>query len=335
MRTSRRTRALLVGAVVVATVVLGACSEKKSPAILGGNGSESHTISGLWWVMFALAAAVYAIVGSFILVAAFRGRGTRHGRPTRITPDGFIWVGGIIVPTLILMTIAGFTVSTTAAVRKPSSQALRIDVVGKRWWWAVDYPGLGIKTANEIHVPVGQPLSFKLTSDNVIHSFWVPQIAGKVDTIPGQNNYLNVTVRKAGTYRGLCAEYCGTQHANMQFLVIAQSPGDFGRWAARESILPPRDLTEEQARGQFVFVNSACAGCHTIKDTQAQGDVGPDLTDVGQRQTLGAATIPNDTGHLSGWIANPQTVKPGNQMPPQSLSSSDLHAVVAYLQSLK
>ena len=334
MRTPRRTRALLVGAVVVATVVLGACSEKRSPAILGGNGSESHTISGLWWVMFALAAAVYAIVGSFILVAAFRGRGTRHGRPTRITPDGFIWVGGIIVPTLILMTIAGFTVSTTAAVRKPSSQALRIDVVGKRWWWAVDYPGLGIKTANEIHVPVGQPLSFKLTSDNVIHSFWVPQIAGKVDTIPGQNNYLNVTVRKAGTYRGLCAEYCGVEHARMQFIVFADAPTDFGRWTAQQQQRSTLPTSDEEAAGELVFMREACAGCHTIRGTPANGTIGPDLTDVGGRSTIGSGILDNTPENMKKWIGDTQGVKPGALMPTIPLSQRDLDAVVAYLEGL-
>jgi cytochrome c oxidase subunit II len=333
-RTSRRVVSALT--LVAASALLAACGNSRSPKILGGNGSESHRISGVWWLMFGLAAAVYLVVGGFIVVAAVRGRGTQHGRRTRITDHGFIWVGGIIVPLGILMTLAAFTVGTTAALRKPSSRELRIDVVGKRWWWAVHYPSLGITTANEIHVPAGQPLVFRLDSDNVIHSFWVPQLAGKVDTIPGQHNYLRVTVRTTGTFRGLCAEYCGTQHANMGFSIIAQTPGDFGRWVAREQSLATRQPSSDaQARGQFVFVNNACAGCHTIKGTAANGDIGPDLTDVGQRRTLGSLTIPNTQGHLAGWIINSQTIKPGNLMPPQSLSPGDLQAVVTYLQSLK
>jgi cytochrome c oxidase subunit 2 len=286
--------------------------------------------------MFGLAGAVYLVVGGFIVLAAVRGRGTRQGRRSRITDHGFIWVGGIIVPMLILLTLSGFTVETTAAVRKPSAGELRIDVVGKRWWWAVDYPAQHITTANEIHIPLGQRVAIRVDSDNVIHSFWAPQLAGKIDAIPGQHNWLRFTARRTGTFRGLCAEYCGTQHAWMDFLVIVQTPADFARWMTRETILAGMaPATETQARGQLVFVSSACAGCHTIRGTQANGNIGPDLTDVGQRRTLAGVRIPNTTGNLAGWIANSQTLKPGNLMPPQSLSPGDLQAVVAYLQSLK
>ncbi|MBV8949418.1 MAG: cytochrome c oxidase subunit II [Actinobacteria bacterium] len=331
--TRRRTIALFV----ITGVLLAACGgNQRTPKILGGNGNESHRVSGLWWLLFGLAAFVYLVVGSFIVIAAVRGRGTPSGRRTRISDHGFIWVGGIIAPLAILMTVAAFTVGTTAALRKPSTRELRINVVGKRWWWAVSYPSLHITTANEIHVPAGQPLAFRLDSDNVIHSFWVPQLAGKVDTIPGQHNYLRFTATKTGTYRGLCAQYCGTQHAWMEFLVIVQTPGDFGRWVAREQELPGwTPANDQQARGEVVFQSSACAGCHTIRGTQAQGDVGPDLTDVGQRTTLGGVRIANSTGNLAGWIGNSQTLKPGNLMPPQYLSPGDLQAVVAYLQSLK
>jgi cytochrome c oxidase subunit 2 len=321
---------------MVSGAALSACGNTRSPKILGAKGSESHQISGLWWLMFGLAAFVYLVVGGFIVLAAVRGRGTPQGRPSRLTDHGFIWIGGIIVPLIILMTLAAFTVRTTAALRKPSSQELRIDVVGKRWWWAVDYPGLHIVTANEIHVPAGQRINIRIDSDNVNHSFWVPQLAGKIDAIPGQHNYLRFTAQKPGTYRGLCSQYCGTQHAWMQFVVIVQSPGDFGRWATREQVLPGRmPSTEQEARGQLVFVSSACAGCHTIRGTQATGEIGPDLTDFGQRTTLGSVRVTNTTGNLAGWIGNSQTLKPGNLMPPQYLSPGDLQAVVAYLQDLK
>ncbi len=331
------TRRRVVVLLVMAGMMLAGCGgNRRSPKILGGNGSESHRVSGLWWLIFGLAAFVYLVVGGFIVLAAVRGRGTPAGRRSRITDHGFIWVGGIIAPLAILMTVAAFTVNTTSALRKPSSRELRINVVGKRWWWAVEYPTLRITTANEIHVPAGQPLEFRIDSDNVIHSFWVPQLAGKMDAIPGQHNYLRFTATKPGTYRGLCAEYCGTQHAWMEFLVVVQTPGDFGRWATREQTLSNQSPSnEQQARGQVVFESSACAGCHRIRGTQAQADLGPDLTDVGQRTTLGSVRIPNTTGNLAGWIGNSQTLKPGNLMPPQYLSASDLQAVVAYLQSLK
>jgi cytochrome c oxidase subunit 2 len=330
----RRGRAFLL--LATACVSLAGCGNRRSPKILGGSGNESHRVSGLWWLMFGLAAFVYLVVGGFIVLASVRGRGTPAGRRSRLSDHGFIWVGGIIAPLAILMTLAAFTVNTTSALRKASPNDLRVNIIGKRWWWAVEYPSLRITTANEIHVPAGQPLELRVDSDNVIHSFWVPELAGKMDAVPGQHNYLRFTATKPGKYRGLCAEYCGTQHAWMEFLVIVHTPGDFGRWATRVQTLSNKaPANEQQARGQLVFESSACSGCHRIRGTQAQADIGPDLTDVGQRTTLGSLRIPNTTGNLAGWIANSQTLKPGNLMPPQYLSPGDLQAVVAYLQSLK
>jgi len=331
----RARRPSLIGALVVLLTTFIACSTKRSPSITDPKGSEAHTIAGVWWLMCGLAAAVYIVVGGFILVAAFRGRGTPEGRPSRIRDNTFIWVGGIIVPALILLVLGAATVHASNTLRKPEKNALRIEVVGKRWWWAVSYPDLKFDTADEVHIPVGRPIEIGLDSDNVIHSFWVPQLGGKVDLIPGQHNVWRMKATKEGTYRGECAEYCGLEHAKMNFLVVAQSPASFDTWALRHQRPPSEPVSQLAANGQVVFMRAPCAGCHTIRGTTAQGTIGPDLTDIGSRLTLGANTVPNTEGYLGGWIVNSQTIKPGNLMPPIPLSSNDLQALIAYLRSLK
>jgi cytochrome c oxidase subunit 2 len=319
---------------VLVGFALAACG-KGSPSLLAGRGSESRAIAGVWWIMFGLATAVYVIVAGFILLAAVRGRLRSGPRESRVSDTGFIVVGGIAVPAVILAVLAVVTVHTASSLRRPDSRAVRIDVVGKQWWWAVDYPGLGITTANEVHVPVGRAVEIGLTSDNVLHSFWVPQLAGKVDTIPGQTNTLRFTVRKAGVYLGECAEFCGLQHARMKFQVIADPPAEFDRWVARERRPPGEPASELAARGAVAFQRLPCAGCHRIRDTQAQGTVGPDLSDFGSRRTVGAVTVPNTRGYLSGWISNAQALKPGNLMPQITMSPDDSASIVEYLESLK
>jgi cytochrome c oxidase subunit II len=305
-------------------------------SIVDWRGQEARHVASLWWVMFALAAGVYIIVAAFILVALVRGRRTETGKSSRIGDDTFIWFGGIGVPVVILGVLAGLTVTTTKAVRNPDSGALRVEVVGKRWWWAVDYPDQRVSSANEIHVPVGQQVDITLKTDNVAHSFWVPQLAGKLDLLPGVTNLLPIKATKPGVYEGVCAEYCGIQHAHMSFRVIAESPGDFERWMTRRAAnAGTTGQSELAAKGQLVFTREACAGCHTVNGTQATGTLGPDLSDFGGRQTIGAGTVPNTPGYLAAWITNSQTIKSGNLMPPISLSSADLNALVAYLEGLK
>jgi cytochrome c oxidase subunit 2 len=318
--------------VLAAVLALAACSG--STEALDAHGSESRHIAGLWWLMFGLATAVYLVVAGFIVLAAVRGR---RGKPTgsRISPNMFIIVGGLVVPTLILLVLAVVTVTTTNALRKPSNEALRIEVTGERWWWDVRYPGRRIVTANELRVPVGQPVEIGLVSDNVIHSFWVPELAGKVDTIPGQRNVLRFTAEKAGTYLGVCAEFCGIQHAHMGFRVIAQSPGAFERWAAARAVPPRQPDSEIAAQGQILFQRLPCAGCHTVRGTEARGRVGPDLTDFGSRATIGAGVEENSPENLARWIREAQSVKPGSLMPDLTLSDDDVSALVNYLESLE
>ena len=317
--------------VLAATLALAACSG--STDALDAHGSESRHIAGLWWLMFGLAAGVYVVVGGFIVLAAVRGR---RGKPfgSRISPSMFIVVGGLVVPTLILLVLAVVTVTTTDALRKPSHDALRVEVQGERWWWEVRYPGRQIVTANEVRVPVGQPVEIGLVSDNVIHSFWVPELAGKVDTIPGQRNVLRFTAEKAGTYLGVCAEFCGIQHAHMGFRVIAQSPGGFERWAAAHATPPLQPESELTAQGQLLFQRLPCAGCHTVRGTEARGKAGPDLTDFTSRATIGAGAVENTPQNLARWIQEAQSIKPGALMPDLTLSGDEVAALVSYLESL-
>ena len=215
-----------------------------------------------------------------------------------------------------------------------------IKITGHQWWWEVEYtdeaqPSNNITTANEIHIPVGQPVKLVMKSNDVIHSFWVPNLNGKKDLVPGFETTMWLNAEKPGIYEGQCAEFCGAQHAHMRFAVIADAPEDFNNWlaAARQSsVQPANDL---QKRGQEIFLTSSCVLCHSIQGTIAGGRVGPNLTHVGSRQRIAAETIPNTRGHLGGWITDPQSIKPGVIMPQNTYSPEDLKALIEYIQSLK
>ncbi|MEX1022002.1 MAG: cytochrome c oxidase subunit II, partial [Dehalococcoidia bacterium] len=225
--------------------------------------------------------------------------------------------------------------------------ALRIEVHAHQWWWEVRYPDQGdggvtaFTTANEIHIPTGEEVHIDLTSEDVIHSLWVPQLSGKMDLVPGKTNTMYLEATEDGTYQGMCAEFCGLQHARMRFLVVAHPRADFDAWAAAqaEPAGPPSEADGadegELLRGQQVFLGAACVYCHTIEGTSASGTVGPDLTHLGSRATLAGGTIENTPANLAQWVANPPSIKPGTQMPPTSLSGDALNALLAYLESLE
>lgn len=311
-------------------MLLAACN-RRAPNALDPHADNARHIAGVWWLMFGMAAGVYVVVGGLIIVAVVRGR----GRDSRTGDNAFIWIGGVLVPVAILGVLAVVTVTTTRVLDHHRRGELAIEVIGKRWWWDVRYPSFDFRTANEIRVPVGRLVAVSLDAADVIHSFWVPQLAGKTDQIPGQRNVLRFTAEKAGTYLGECAEYCGTEHAKMRFVVIAVPAAEFDRWAAQHSRPPGVPEDEIAARGQRVFLREACAGCHRVAGTTAVAEIGPDLTDFGERRSIGAMTVPNDRGRLGGWIVDSQSVKPGNLMPPITLSPADLDAVIAYLEGLR
>jgi len=229
------------------------------------------------------------------------------------------------------------TLSAVAAPHKPAT--LTIEVTAHQWWWELKYPGESpaqvMVTANEIHIPVGEPVRLKLDSDDVIHSFWIPQLAGKTDVIPGQTNYAWLQADAAGRYRGQCGEYCGMQHAHMALYVVAEDRNHFDAWRKQQSSDAPSPGSSQAAQGSAVF-QTHCAVCHTVRGAGGTaGILGPDLTHLMGRATIASGLLENNTGNLHGWIANPQGLKPGTRMPQMDLSPADLHAAVAYLQTLQ
>lgn len=250
---------------------------------------------------------------------------------------GLSWIviGGVVMPAIILLGTMVYSLAVLAQTSRPNGKpALAVQVVGHRWWWEVRYPGTSPEqvfvTANEIHIPVGVPVRLELTTADVIHSFWIPQLAGKTDLIPGQRNVAWIEADTAGRYWGHCGEYCGLQHANMMMTVVAEPAAEFTGWLAAQR-LP----AAAGGQGRAVFDRSACAVCHTVRGTDAAGILGPDLTHVASRATIAAGALANSQGNLVGWIANPQGIKPGVLMPAVPLSPGDLQAVVSYLRELE
>jgi cytochrome c oxidase subunit II len=323
----RRRRRRVPALPALGLVILAACSSQ-SPNALDPKGPDAQSIASVAWLMFGMAAAVYVVVAGFIIMGALRGN-----KASRISDNAFIWVGGLFAPIAILAILAVVTVKTTDTLRTPDPNPLKIEVTGYQFWWAVEYPDEKVTTANEIRVPAGRPVEVGLHSKDVLHSFWVPELAGKVDTVPGQRNVIRFTADKPGEYRGQCAEFCGLQHAKMAFLVIAEEPGAYERWLIRQQRPRSGPSTEREAAGEQVFMRSSCAGCHTIRGTEARGTLGPDLSDFGSRRTLGAVATPNTKGNLAGWIENSQSIKPGNLMPPVQLEPDELLNLLDYLEN--
>lgn len=250
--------------------------------------------------------------------------------------QGNLWIiyGGLVLPTLVLSIVFVFTLRSMQILAHDDDPPLVIEIVGRLWWWEVRYPDYNIITANEIHIPVGFPIEFRLTSAEVIHSFWVPELHGKMDLIPGQTNTLQLQADQARTYRGICAEFCGLQHAKMHFLVIAQPADEFNQWLIQQQqpVSTPQD--ESILRGQQVFFEVGCATCHAIGGTNAVSAFGPNLTHFASRQTIGAASLLNNRGNLAGWIVNAHSIKPGSHMPPMDIPAEDLHPLLDYLETL-
>jgi cytochrome c oxidase subunit 2 len=252
------------------------------------------------------------------------------------------WIlgGGLVFPIVVLTPIFLFTLWTLGLLAgRGATPDLVIEVTGRQYWWEVHYLDAQrqrlFEVANEIHIPVGRRVQVRLRSADVIHSFWVPRLAPKVDNVPGRTTVLWLQADRRGAYRGQCAEYCGTQHAHMAFHVIAESDDRFAAWLAAQQ-LPAAEPTDPLAvAGREVFLRAPCAQCHTIRGTAAEGDLGPDLTHVASRRTLAAGLLPNTTGHLGGWIADPQALKPGNLMPSVPLESREFEALLHYMSSLR
>jgi cytochrome c oxidase subunit 2 len=301
---------------------------------LNPQGPHAAVIHEISWVLFIGALVIFAIVMGVCAYAIFAQRD--RTRALREIP--LIVGGGAIFPFVTLSALLVYSlVRANSLAGDPAEVPLRIEVTGEQWWWRVHYLDENgrrtFETANEIHIPVGRTVEISLSSADVIHSFWIPALAGKLDMIPGRTNRLRLVAERPGQYRGQCAEYCGGPHAFMAFLVVAQATEDFERWAARQR--EPASFSEGDRAGSGLFL-AHCAACHTIRGTRAEGTRGPDLTHVGSRITLAAGVLPNNAGTLAGWIASSQHLKPGNLMPSfQRFSGEELRALAHYLKSTK
>jgi cytochrome c oxidase subunit 2 len=248
-------------------------------------------------------------------------------------------MGSVTVTIVILFGILLASIWTARLGATRPSSAVTIALTGHQWWWEIEYedaiPSRRVTLANEMHIPVGRPIVIKVTSRDVIHSFWVPNLAGKRDLIPGYTTAIWLQADSPGIYRGQCAEFCGRQHANMAIDLVAQPEADFEAWldGQRQTAPPPQDSTAQ--RGLEVFKAGQCVACHTILGTLAHGQLGPDLTHVASRRTIGAGTLPNTRAHMAEWIVDSQANKPGNLMPPNVLPDTDVQALVTYLETLK
>lgn len=274
-----------------------------------------------------------------VLVMALLAHGAlREGAPVSTG----LWVvgGGIVFPLVVLTALFVYSARVSDALSVPApSGALRIEVAGWQWWWEVRYPGSAgapVISANEIHIPAGVPVELVLTAPDVIHAFWVPSMAGKVDMVPGRAHRLSLRADAPGVYRGQCAEYCGTQHAQMALTLVAEPPETFTAWLAGEAASAAPPTTPDATRGLEAFLAEGCGACHTVRGTVARGRLGPDLTHVASRRTLAAGSLGNDAAARRAWLGASSALKPGNRMPSYAhLDAAALDAIAAYLTTLR
>lgn len=311
--------------------LLGGCALQGTMAPRGG---DAETAGDLWWYMLALGGAIF--VGWLALFAAGlarRSRSDRSAAEDARTHRRMIVGGGLVLPTIALGSL--FVYNLVALEAAATGGDVVVDAAGHQFWWEFTYPEPGITTANEMYIPTGTDVQVRLTTDDVIHSFWVPQLAGKRDMVPGRVNSLVLHANHPGRYVGECAEYCGIQHANMRFQVVAVPPDEYEAWLRRMEQPAAAPDTAEEMAGHDAFLASGCGACHTIRGTPADGDIGPPLTHLASREWIGAGAAPNDRGHLGGWVVDAQGLKPGNHMPPMQVDADALDSLLTYLESLE
>ena len=340
MKPPRRDR--LFAVLLPAVVLASGCREQQDS--LAPKSHQARDIASLFWWMMGGAWIGLALVVALLFWSwkrrSRRGFGADTEGPKPGEKQGWYTVVGlgIAMPIVVISTLFVisdlFVIKTTQAPAGTTTK-LTVQVTGHQWWWEIRYPGTSAVTANELHIPVRTPVRIELTTADVIHSFWVPQLNRKVDAIPDKTNVLELDADAVGRYRGQCAEFCGLEHAHMSMYVVAEPRADFDRWLAAESKPAHTPSGSHALAGQRIFLDGACSSCHTIRGTSASGYVGPDLTHLASRSTIGALTIPNDPSDMMEWIRHSQYVKPGNKMPDIKLPGSQLREVVAYLEGLK
>jgi cytochrome c oxidase subunit 2 len=338
--------------VLAALVATSCCVPDASPAgpsptpwIFDPAATPAYAIRELSYLVLGLTGAIFLLVTGLLTYALLRYR-RRSTDPDREPPQFYgstqIELAWTLVPVLIVVVLFLTTARYIFAAERfaPGSTAVHVTVVGHQWWWEIRYPELGVVTANELHVPVSDPPGaaptlLTLESADVIHSFWVPQLAGKLDLIPNKRNRLWIDPHVAGTYVGQCAEFCGAQHAGMLLRVVAHPRAEFDAWVAAQRAPAASIATTAARAGREVFESQACISCHTVRGTRANGVFGPDLTHLMSRETLGAGVARNDADRLRAWVEDPAALKRGAHMPPMKLPPEEMDGLVAYLVTLE
>ena len=308
------------------------------PPVLDPHGPFSNSVTTLAWVLIALMTLIFVLVCAAMWVALYGSDKVR----AQLGGERVVKWFGLIVPAGVLFLLLAWGTTMVAGMTTVKGDELRMRVSGNIYWWRVSYLDASgnqiMADANELHIPVGRPVVVDMVSEDVIHSFWVPKLGGKMDMIPGRTNRLKLQADKAGNYGGQCAEFCGGAHSLMGFMVVAHEPADWQRWLDTRLAQSPAaaPVNAEELRGRQLFGEVGCAACHRVAGSAAQGLSGPDLTHVGSRSSLGAGILPNTRGTLIGWIGDSQSIKPNNRMPAyRSLQAAELNALAAYMESLK
>ena len=324
----------------LAILLLVGCESPQN--VLDPHGPAAARIADLWWLMFGLATAVSVVVAVMLFLAIRRSRQRHKGKEVReINGRLLVWIGGVVAPVLILFPVLVYSYNVGTEVYPPvedDGEHLTIEVIGHQFWWEVRYPQYGVTTANEIRIPAGERIRFRVSAPDVIHSFWIPELQGKIDMIPGRIHTLWIEADEPGSFRGQCAEYCGMSHALMALWVEALPAEQFAAWIDGRAAPRPEPVDPEVQRGRKVFFAAGCGQCHATRGVPLPAElrvVGPDLSDLAARRTLAAGTLPNTRAALGRWIANPQQIKPGNRMPPTLLPGDEMQALLTYLQSLR
>ncbi len=331
-----RLRALSV--TVAAGLMLISCGDQDRPQdTLDPQGPIARKLDDLIDPVFVVAGLVFVLVQSLVLYSAIRFRRRSDDEaPRQVHGNAKLELGWTIAPALILLVISVLTVGTIADINRKAEGAdvVSVNVVGHQWWWEFEYPDRGVVTANELHIPAGRQVALRLTSDDVIHSFWPPKLAGKLDVIPGRTNFMTIEADEPGTYFGQCAEFCGVSHANMGLRVVAHTSQDFDEWVRTNAAAAERPNEGAAAEGAKLFRQKGCASCHTVNGYSA-GELGPDLTHLQQRKVFAGATFDLNPQNLRVWLRDPPGEKPGSLMPNLQLSEEEITQLIDYLETLK
>ena len=327
-------------------LLLGACQYQRYQSDFGGGAVEDRQFLTLFWIFLGVCGFMYALVIGFMIAGMLRRRPPQAsvvetGRRPQSHPlmrSTLIGWAALIGTGLAALAIASFFADRSMALAA-TGEKLSVTVTGNQWWWDITYNAADasktLRTANELHLPVGVPTRILLRSNDVIHSFWVPSLAGKQDLIPGRDNDITIVPKRTGIFRGPCAEFCGLQHAHMSLVVVVDSYPDFIKWWDHQLQPAPAPTTPLTLAGYKYVTAGSCSACHNIGGTPAGGTVGPDLTHLASRKSLAAGTLPMSEGNLYGWVDDAQSLKPGVAMPTVAMEPAQLHAVVAYLETLK